>query len=126
MKLTGTGVPHGIVPAIGYRATVDGKEIVFASDQNGNDEAFVEFARDADVLVMHMVIPEEAEGAMRALHVPPGRIGEIAAAANAGKLVLSHFMARSLRNLDQNVDLVRQHFDGEIIIADDLMCIEIE
>jgi ribonuclease BN (tRNA processing enzyme) len=126
IELTGTGVPHGIVPAIGYRVAVGGKEIVFASDQNGNDDEFIGFARDADVLVMHMVVPEDATGAMRALHVPPSRIGEIAAAANVRKLVLSHFMARSLQNLDQNIELVRQHFDGAVIVANDLMCIEVD
>lgn len=126
IELTGTGVPHGIVPAIAYRVAVGGNDIVFASDQNGNDDEFVEFARDADVLVMHMVVPEDAAGAMRVLHAPPSRIGEIAAAANVRKLVLSHFMARSLQNLEQNVDLVRQHFDGEVVVAEDLMCIAVE
>ena len=60
----------------------------------------------------------------RALHAPPSRIGEIAAAANPKQLVLSHFMARSLRNLDENVELVKERYDGEVTVADDLMCIE--
>jgi ribonuclease BN (tRNA processing enzyme) len=96
IRITAMGVPHGIVPAIAYRVQIGDRGIVFASDQNGNDEEFVDFARDADLLIMHMVVPENIQGAGRSLHAPPSRIGQIAAAANAGSLVLSHFMARSL------------------------------
>lgn len=125
LEISGTGVPHGIVPAIAYRVRVRDKEIVFASDQNGNDDAFVEFARDADVLVMHMVVPENIAGAGRSLHAPPSRIGQIAAAASAGSLILSHFMARSLRDIDANLDLVGQYYKGATIPAEDLMCLSV-
>lgn len=124
IEITAIGVPHGIVPTIAYRVRVGGVDLVFSSDQNGNDESFIDFAREADVLVMHMVVPEGVEGAGRTLHAPPSRIGEIAAEAGASKLVLSHFMARSLADLDGNVAEVRQRFDGEIVLADDLVCIE--
>lgn len=124
--VTAAGVPHGIVPAIAYRVHIGDRDIVFASDQNGNDDAFIDFARDADLLVMHMVVPEDATGAMRALHAPPSRIGEIASSSNVGKLVLSHFMSRSLRSLEQNIDLVREHYRGEIVAAEDLTCIAVD
>ena len=123
IQITATGVPHGIVPTIAYRVRVGNRELVFASDQNGNDDEFIEFARDADVLVMHMVVPEDVAGNGRNLHAPPSRIGQIAAASNAGMLVLSHFMARSLRDFDANVALVRKHYDGEVVTAEDLLCI---
>ena len=125
VTITGTGVPHGIVPAIAYRVELDGRKMVFASDQNGNDEQFIDFARNADVLVMHMVVPENVAGAGRALHATPSRIGEIAAAANAKSLVLSHFMARSLGDLDGNVARVREHYKGPVHVAEDLMCLEV-
>jgi ribonuclease BN (tRNA processing enzyme) len=124
IEITAIGVPHGIVPAIAYRVRVSDVDLVFSSDQNGNDASFVEFANGADVLVMHMVVPEGVEGAGRALHAPPSRIGEIASDAAAGKLVLSHFMARSLADLDGNVAEVRQRYDGDIVLADDLVCID--
>lgn len=125
IRITGIGVPHGIVPAIAFRVELGGRSIVFASDQNGNDGSFADFARDADVLVMHMVVPENASGAGRSLHAPPSRIGEIAARADARSLVLSHFMARSLRDLDGNVALVRDRYDGPVHVATDLMCIAV-
>lgn len=115
-------VPHGIVPTLGLRIEAGGKALVFASDQNGSDPAFVEFAKDASLLVMHLVIPEGAGERARQLHAEPSRIGEIAAAADANRLLLSHFMARSLRDLEGNVAGVAKNYDGDILLAEDLAC----
>ncbi len=116
-------VPHGVVPAVAFRVTAGGEKIVFASDQNGGDPAFAEFAADASILVMHMVVPEGIEGVARRLHAPPSVIGDIAAAAQPRTLVLSHFMARSLRDLNANVALVRERYEGRIVLAEDLLCV---
>ena len=116
-------VPHGIVPAVAFRVRAGDKTIVFASDQNGSDPAFADFAADATILVMHMVVPEGIEGVARRLHAPPSVIGGIAAAASPDTLVLSHFMARSLHKIDRNVALVRERYDGRIVLAEDLMCV---
>ena len=116
-------VPHGIVPAVAFRVSVGDAVLVFASDQNGSDPAFVDFAKEASILVMHLVVPEGVTGVGRQLHAPPSLIGAIAAEADTGKLVLSHFMARSLRDLDANVSLVREAYDGDIVLAEDLGCV---
>lgn len=116
-------VPHGIVPALAFRVRAGGDTLVFASDQNGADPAFADFAADADLLVMHLVIPEDAGATARRLHAPPSAIGRVAQAADARRLVLSHFMSRSLRDLDENVALVEDAYDGLIVLAEDLLCI---
>ena len=116
-------VPHSIVPATAFRVTIGDESLVFASDQNGNDPAFVDFAAGASVLVMHMAVPEDVQGVGRRLHAPPSVIGDIAARAAPGKLVLSHFMARSLRDIDDNVALVRERYKGDIVLAEDLACV---
>ena len=116
-------VPHGIVPAVAFRVRAADQTLVFATDQNGGDPAFVEFASGASVLVMHMGVPDNVEGVGRRLHAPPSVIGEIAARAAPGKLVLSHFMARSLLDLEQNVSLVRERYKGEVVVAEDLACV---
>ena len=116
-------VPHGIVPAVAFRVRAGDATIVFASDQNGGDPAFVEFAQDASILVMHMVVPEDVSGVGRRLHAPPSVIGELAGQASPDKLVLSHFMARSLKDLETNVAIVKKSYTGEVIVADDLACI---
>jgi ribonuclease BN (tRNA processing enzyme) len=115
-------VPHGIVPALAFRVRLDKDTIVFASDQNGNLPEFVDFAKDATILVMHMPVPEGVGGAGRNLHAPPSVIGQIAKKANVNELLLSHFMERSLRQLDKNVTHIRSEYGGPITLATDLGC----
>ncbi len=115
-------VPHGIVPTLAFRVSVGGVVLVFSSDQNGKDPLFVDFAKNADILVMHMPIPEDAIGVAIALHAKPSLLGKIAAEANAKTLLLSHFMARSIRGLDKNVEQVEGNYRGSVLLADDLAC----
>ena len=126
MQISALHVPHGIVPALAFRVRIGAASIVFASDQNGDDPAFVDFARNATILVMHMPVPEGVSGAGRQLHAPPSVIGNIAQQASVGTLVLSHFMARSLINLDNHVEIVKAVYDGRVIVANDLDCITLK
>jgi len=120
-------VPHGIVPALAFRIEAGrGKAIVFSSDQNGSDPEFGKFAQDASLLVMHMPIPENAGDAAKELHAVPSRVAEIAAAAHADRLLLSHFMARSLSSFDENVEIVREGYNGDLFTAEDLGCFALD
>ncbi len=119
-------VPHGIVPALAYRVRIGDAIIVFSGDHNGSNDNFVEFAKNAAVLIAHMPVPEGISGAGRSLHAPPGVIGTIAREARVGTLVLSHLMARSLHNLDSNVAIVKSHYNGRVLVANDLDCVIID
>ena len=72
---------------------------------------------------MHMPVPENISGVGRNLHAPPSLIGKIAAETGAGTLVLSHFMARSLENLEENLQQIRSGFGGTLVSAFDMDCI---
>ena len=124
IDITALGVPHGPVPALAYRIRVGQQSIVFSGDQNGNSDRFIEFARNAEVLVMHMPVPENITGVGRNLHAPPSLIGKIAAETGASKLVLSHFMARSLATWEDNLQQIQSKFGGKVVSAKDLDCIE--
>jgi len=126
MQISALHVPHGIVPALAFRVRIGETSVVFASDQNGDDPVFVEFAKNATILVMHMPVPEGVSGAGRKLHAPPSVIGNIAQQAGVGTLVLSHLMARSLKNLDNHVEIVEANYDGRVIVANDLDCITLK
>jgi len=126
LNVSALGVPHGIVPSLAYRAEIGDTKIVFASDQNGSSADFLEFAKGADILIAHLAIPEKATGVARRLHAPASVIGQMAADSGAGILLLSHFMARSLSDLDSSVEQIRTQFDGRILLAQDLQCIQIE
>ena len=125
LTLEALPVPHGIVPAVAYRVSLRGHTIVFAADQNGRNPAFTDFASGADVLVMHLAIPDDADRVARRLHATPQRIGEIARDVEPGRLLLSHFMARSLASLDAELASVRRSWDGPVELAEDLLCIDL-
>jgi len=119
------GVPHGPVPTLAYRIRIGQKVVVFSGDQNGSSRAFIDFARGADILVMHMPVPEKVTGAGRKLHAPPSIIGNIATETGASTLVLSHFMARSLNNVEENLHVIRSRYHGSLLSANDLTCINL-
>ena len=60
------------------------------------------------------------------LSVRPSAIGRFAAAAEPRRLGLSHLMARSLRDLEGQLERVREHYDGPLTVADDLLCIPLD
>ena len=123
IEISALGVPHGPVPALAYRIRIGQRSVVFSGDQNGSSDAFIDFARGTDVLVMHMPVPENISGVGRKLHAPPSLIGKIAAETGARKLLLSHFMARSLENREENLQQIRSRFSGTLVSAVDLDCV---
>jgi ribonuclease BN (tRNA processing enzyme) len=135
LEVTAIGVPHGNVPSLAYRIRIGDHSIVFASDQNGSDARFSNFAAGADVLVMHVAVSQQATGPIAQLHARPAAVGQIAESAKVKRLVLSHFMQApsthkspewfSLFDLGQAVGEVRKYFSGPIDTAADLQCIPI-
>ncbi len=126
LQLQAVGVGHGQVPALGYVVTVSGRKIAFTGDQNGESEGFVALARNADLLVAHHAIPETGDTALRALHMTPSVIGELAAHISPKRLVLSHHMQRALERRVEGEQAIRRHYQGSLDYADDLDCFVVE
>jgi ribonuclease BN (tRNA processing enzyme) len=116
MTVTALGIPHGNIPALAYRVQVGDASIVFSTDQTGTSPAFVEFARDADVLIMHLAI---AAGATSPLHASPAVVGRVAQEAGVGRLILSHI---GLYDLEAAVADVKEGYAGPLTIGADLQC----
>lgn len=135
LEVTAVGVPHGNVPSVAYRIQVGQRSVVFSGDQTGRDPRFVNLAMGADVLLMHLAISTQATDALAQLHATPATVGQVAAAAKVGRLVLSHFIqapsqtpprdAFSLFNLEQNVAEVKKHYAGPVVTGADLQCIAV-
>ncbi len=132
IRVRGLGVPHGIVPAVGYRIDVGDVSIAFSSDQNGSNPAFVEFASGVDVLVAHVAVPETQEGFGADLHARPSVWGQMAMDAKVGKLVLSHLSSLAPRRAEgdlpefsEKLAHLRTRYKGPLVIAEDLMCIPV-
>jgi ribonuclease BN (tRNA processing enzyme) len=117
--VTAFGVPHGNIPSLAYRVKIGERAIVFGSDQTGTDPRFAEFARGADLLVLHMTV---GVGAKNPLHAAPDVVGQVARDAKPARLILSHLDAGTPANLDLAVAEVKKHYTGPITVAADLQC----
>lgn len=123
-RITAVPVHHGPVPALAWRVVIDGKILVFSGDMNNANDTLTRLATQADVLVAHHAIPEEAGGVARDLHMPPSVIGQIAGKAGVKQLVLSHRMNRTFGKEAQTTRLIRDNYTGPMVFAEDLQCIK--
>ncbi len=79
-------------------------------------------ARGADVLLAEATLPEEYAG--RAAHMTPAQAGDLADSAGARTLVLTHLWP----TIDRAVaaDEAQSRFSGRVIVAEELMTIDVE
>ncbi len=120
MTVTALTIPHGNIPALAYRVQTRGVSIVFSSDQNGTNPRFVDFARGANVLIMHMAI---AAGTTNAIHAAPGLVGRIATDAGVGRLIVSHI---GQFNLDAAIAELKTQYAGPLTVGADLQCTPVQ
>jgi ribonuclease BN (tRNA processing enzyme) len=116
MTVTALGIPHANMPTLAYRVQTRGVSVVFSSDQNGTNPKFTEFAKGADVLVMHLAI---AAGATSPLHAAPAVVGRIAQDAGVKRLIVSHI---GLFDLDAAIADLKKNYAGPLTIGADLQC----
>jgi len=121
-RITAVPVHHGPIPALAWRVLIGGKTLVFSGDMNNDNDTLTSLAKQADLLVAHHAIPEEAVGVARNLHMPPSVIGQIAAKAGVKQLVLSHRMNRTLGQEVKTTKLIKDHYHGPMVFAEDLQC----
>ena len=125
VRVSGIGVPHADVPAVGFRVDVGEASVAFSSDQNGSDPAFIEFVRDVDVLVVHLGRGEDATGRGADLHARPSVWGALAAEAGVGRLVASHISTSSQQVLKDSLAYLRAAYAGPITVGEDLLCVAV-
>lgn len=116
----GMPVPHGNVPAIGYRVDIGDHSIAFSSDQNGSNPSWTEFVKDVDVLVVHF---GTEEGRNSAFHAKPSAWGQMATDAGAGLVVVSHISSEA--DLSAGVEFLKSTYSGQVLVAEDLLCAEV-
>ncbi len=114
-------VKHGSIPALAWRVESGSCSITFSGDMNGSSGNLQKLAYRTDLLVAHNAIPEHASPIAKRLHMTPTKIAEIARQAQVKKLLLSHFMLRTINRKTQTRKIIRQQYDAEIIVARELM-----
>jgi ribonuclease BN (tRNA processing enzyme) len=116
MTVTAFGIPHNNMPTLAYRVETPAGSVVFSSDQTGTDPKFVDFARNANLLIMHMNLPA---GYSNPFHAAPAVVGRIAREAGVGRLIVSHI---SQFDLDAAIAELKQSYTGPLTIGADLQC----
>ena len=120
VTVTALAIPHGNIPTLAYRVKTRDLSIVFSSGQNGTNPRFVEFARGANVLVMHLAI---AAGATNPLHASPAVVGRVAQDAGVGRLIVSHI---GQFDLDAAIAELKKSYTGALTVGADLQCTQVQ
>ena len=119
LKVTALGIPHANMPTLAYRVETPAGSVVFSSDQNGTDPKFVDFARDADTLIMHMAVP--AGTANNPLHAAPAVVGRLAQNARVRRLIVSH-IGPAGPALEAAIADLKTAYTGPLTVGADLQC----
>jgi ribonuclease BN (tRNA processing enzyme) len=116
IKVTAMGIPHGNLPTLAYRVETQGGTVVYSSDQTGTNPRFANFAKGADILVMHLA---NGVGSTNPIQALPAVVGSVAQSANPKRLILSH-----IGNFDLDAALadVKKNYSGPLTIGADLQC----
>ena len=126
----GLGISPEDWPCFGFRIEAEGKVIAISGDAV-ECEGLNLLAQNADCLIQCCYLAEAEIGnpmfetLSKHIIASSGQAGKIAAENNVKKLILTHIRPKSqamLESLDQDI---RQFYEGELIIGQDLMMIEI-
>jgi len=135
--------PYGKYKSFSYRFETPGRVVVFTGD-TGPSDALTELAKDADVLVTEVGLPDdvvelfkrngvwqtktpaEQEGFIRHMkeeHVTPEDVGKMAAKAGVKTVVMTHLgpTVDPKDDYQRYVEGAKKYFPGRIVLAKDLM-----
>ena len=129
VTVTATLVSHyDVYPAFGFRFDLkkSGVSVTFSGDTTKSDN-LIALAKDTDILVHEAQFSlDDAWGDNR--RFPPGylvkshtsaeQVGEVAAAANAGRVILSHYSPTDLPDSEWH-DAIGKHYSGDVTVARD-------
>jgi ribonuclease BN (tRNA processing enzyme) len=124
-------VDHGPVPSVAFRIEYKGQSIVYSGDTGtkGGKANMINLSHGADLLIYDTAISETlpANPIFHVLHTQPGLIGEVAAAANVKKLVLSHITPVTETRLHEVKDGIKAAgYAGKIKVAKDLKVLNLD
>ncbi len=127
MRVEAFAVPHGTWDhAFGFKLTTDDRTIVISGD-TGPFDGLAEIAAGADVLIHEAYGAEglrlrqpETQLYHGTFHTSAVQVGEIAARAGVGMVILHHQIHPAGDTPEEMVEQVRMSFDGEVFYGRDL------
>ncbi|MHA2393952.1 MAG: MBL fold metallo-hydrolase [Promethearchaeota archaeon] len=112
--------------AFAYRIEKNGKSVCYSGDTKPNQN-LIELANKCNVFICDSTFSDDqVELAYKHGHSTPFDAAKIARDVGCGKLVLFHFSPRFAKVVKQSIVGLKNIFDKEIVIADDLMSIVIK
>jgi len=126
ISLQAINVRHGAIPAVAWRVNVGECSITFSGDMNGTSGNLNVLARNTNLLVANNAIPENAHASVKRLHMTPSKIANISSLAKVKKVLLSHFMRRTMDKKQQTINIIKKTYAGEILLALDLEFISLD
>ena len=127
MRVEAFAVPHGTWDhAFGFKLTTADRTIVISGD-TGPFDGLAEIAAGADVLI-HEAYGADGLGRREpetqlyhsTFHTSAVKVGEIAARAGVGMVILNHQLHLAGETPEEMVEQVRASFDGEVVYGRDL------
>lgn len=120
LKIGTSMLQHGKEGAFGFRFQAGKKVLVYTSDSIMCSES-IKLAKGADVLIHSIGLPASIGG--QGYHPSFADVGKVAAEAKVKKLVLTHFypVVEKYNYLKE----IKKYYKGPIVVARDLMKIEI-
>lgn len=124
LTISSVAVPHGEMPTVAYRISCDGRTVVLSGDVQTAYPPLVELAQGCDLLVHELALPErETENGH--LFAKPIQVGEVARDCGCARLLLTHVMPDLEDELEDAIAQVRRAYAGELMVAEDLMRLEV-
>ena len=131
LKVTMFDVQHDpadvIQPAKGYRIDYEGKSVVISGDTIPNENVAT-YGKDADLLIHEVAAFQDRNVLPQVIshHTTPEQAGEIFAQAQPKVAVYSHFVNGIPGKVegisdDEMISRTREHYDGEVVLGQDLM-----
>lgn len=121
LHITAISTAHGEAPAVAYRIEHAGHAVVFGGDTTLAGDNVARLATGADLFVANATVldPPGAAPALYELHAPPARIGQVAAAAHVGHVVLAHLTSSVVEHEAEVLASVKRAYGGQVALARD-------
>jgi ribonuclease BN (tRNA processing enzyme) len=124
LRISAIAGHHFDAPAIIYRVDYKGHSVVFSGDIDALGlENLRLIANHCDLLVFNTVVldPPGSPAILYSLHTPPKEIGEVAAAAHVGALLLTHLNPAIDEAHEAVLASIHHSYNGPITFAEDRM-----
>ena len=127
LRVTSIAVDHDDVPAVAFRIEHAGRAVVVTGDLASKNDNVSKLAAGADLLVYDAAVVDApgSPSKLYDLHTAPRRIGEVAAQARVGSLLLSHVTPPVEEAEAAVLASVRASYRGHVQLAADCMRIDL-